>query len=286
MKSKLTSVVLSILLHLGLAGALVYAYTQTPEHVEPAQAISVTLVAAPQPKAVPEPVPEVVSDPRKEVVEVASVPTPTPKKTIAKATPKSVVEKAKPKPVAKKHTITTTNKKAVVSTPKKARNAEETQWEKLLLPVNERKPQTVKASKPVAVASTKASPATMKKNSYSVVASKPVSQATARKTAAPNTHDKQAQRNYKSQLHQLIESKKKYPSRAKRKGDEGVVVVAFVVQASGVITNVKIKQSSGSRILDNAAMNAIKKVSGKLPFPKGVNKHQWLFSLPLTYRLR
>lgn len=280
MKNKLTSVVLSILLHLGLAGALLYAHTQKPEQAEPAQAINITLVVAPQPKAVAKPAPEPVPEPIQEVVEAmpSPAPKPEPKKIIAKATPKPVAAKAKPKPVTKKKIVTTNNKQAVVSKPKKkARNPEEEKWAELLQPV--------KASKPTPVTTSKQASKPSRNTRQTKVAARPPAAPVVRK-AAPSQQAKQTTSNYKPSLRRLIERQKKYPSRARRRGDEGVVVVSFVVSASGQISNVKVKTSSGSRILDNAAMNTVKKVSGKLPFSADIQQRQLAFNVPLTYRLR
>lgn len=91
---------------------------------------------------------------------------------------------------------------------------------------------------------------------------------------------------YKSRLRQLIESNKKYPRRAKRRGLQGVVKVSFVIMANGMVSQIQIVKSSGSRILDDAAKNTVKKISRKLPFPKEIKKTHWQFSLPLSYRFR
>jgi len=91
---------------------------------------------------------------------------------------------------------------------------------------------------------------------------------------------------YKSRLRQLIESQKKYPRRAKRRGLQGVVKVSFVIMANGTVSQIQIVKSSGSRILDNAAKNTVKKISRRLPFPKEIKKTHWKFSLPLSYRFR
>ena len=90
---------------------------------------------------------------------------------------------------------------------------------------------------------------------------------------------------YKSRLQGLVSAQKKYPARAKRRGDEGVVRVSFVVLANGTISQIQIVKSSGSAVLDNAAKKILSRISGKLPFPQGMQKKQWRLTLPLTYRL-
>lgn len=106
------------------------------------------------------------------------------------------------------------------------------------------------------------------------------------KQAAKNTQNKAAEQQYKSRLHQVIAQQKKYPARAKRKQEEGTVTVSFVIYANGSIQNLKIVRSSGSDSLDQAAINTVKQISNRLPFPAEINRKQWQLTLPLVYRLR
>jgi protein TonB len=90
---------------------------------------------------------------------------------------------------------------------------------------------------------------------------------------------------YKNRLRQLIVANRRYPKRAKRRGKQGTVLVSFVIFPNGVINNIKIARSSGDPTLDKAALKTVGKISGKLPYPKGINKSQWLLSVPVVYRL-
>ena len=90
---------------------------------------------------------------------------------------------------------------------------------------------------------------------------------------------------YKTRLHQLIAANKRYPRRAKRMGKQGTVRVTFIILANGLIKNIKILASSGNSGLDQAAIKALKRSSGKLPFPKEINKKQWVITVPITYQL-
>jgi protein TonB len=96
----------------------------------------------------------------------------------------------------------------------------------------------------------------------------------------------QALKSYKARLRQLIETNKRYPKRAKRRGEQGTVIVSFVIFSNGQVKNIRISKSSGSSVLDNAAKKAVSKVSGKLPFTTAINKKQWQFTVPVVYRLR
>ena len=97
-----------------------------------------------------------------------------------------------------------------------------------------------------------------------------------------------AESQYKAKLQQLIASlvAKSYPARAKRRGQEGTCTVSFVVNRDGTVHSARIVRSAGVSSLDKAALKAIAKLSGKIPFPTSINKQQWTFTLPLVYRLR
>lgn len=90
---------------------------------------------------------------------------------------------------------------------------------------------------------------------------------------------------YQSRLRQLIDEKKTYPRRAKRLGREGKVYVSFVVLPDGTIQEVTLREGSGVKILDQAAIKAILAVSGALPFPTEVKRHRWTFTVPISYEL-
>jgi len=104
--------------------------------------------------------------------------------------------------------------------------------------------------------------------------------------SAPTTQPVNLRNHYKARLRQLIISKKRYPKRAKKRAQQGQVKVSFNVLPNGTINNIRISKSSNSRTLDNAAIQAIKKSSGKLPFPQGMQKRMFNLSVVLSYVLR
>lgn len=93
---------------------------------------------------------------------------------------------------------------------------------------------------------------------------------------------------YKLRLQRIISvySKKHYPKRAKRRGQQGKVTVAFTVIHSGMIKNIRIIKGSNNRALDAAAIQAIKNTSRKLPYFKGMSKSTLNLSITLAYILR
>ncbi len=95
-----------------------------------------------------------------------------------------------------------------------------------------------------------------------------------------------AEASYKARLQRLIESMKHYPQRARRRGKQGRVLVRFTILPNGVIKDIRIGKSSGNGVLDNAAIKAVRKVSGKLPFPREITRDQWVLSVPIVYAIR
>ncbi len=95
-----------------------------------------------------------------------------------------------------------------------------------------------------------------------------------------------AELEYKSALRSAIEANKHYPGQARRLRQEGQVEVEFTLRRNGDIRDVRIVSGSGSDILDHAALEAVRSIDGKLPFPQEIARSEWTFTLPLNYALR
>ena len=67
------------------------------------------------------------------------------------------------------------------------------------------------------------------------------------------------------QIVRRINKRKYYPEEARRESLEGVPRVMFSINPSGSVGDVNIIETSGSRVLDSAAIETIKK-SSPLPF--------------------
>jgi len=90
---------------------------------------------------------------------------------------------------------------------------------------------------------------------------------------------------YEDSLNQALKRSKDYPRRAKRMRKEGKVEVSFTIHRSGAVSDVRIKKSSGSSILDKAAIQAVKKIDGLLPFPKEIKKASLSKDVPFNFIL-
>jgi len=89
-------------------------------------------------------------------------------------------------------------------------------------------------------------------------------------------------RDYLAQIKQLLEKEKHYPLTAQRLGIKGTVVVSFIIMADGQFDQVRVVSSSGSDLLDAAAIEAVHNLSGKVERPKATGT----LPLPVKTALR
>ena len=89
-----------------------------------------------------------------------------------------------------------------------------------------------------------------------------------------NTNDP-AYMNYFNRIKHAINQKWEYPELAKRYGLQGTLLLEFTVGASGQIEQLRLVRSSGSQLLDDEALRAIKAAAPFPPIPP------WIKSAPL-----
>ena len=80
----------------------------------------------------------------------------------------------------------------------------------------------------------------------------------------------------------IIESEKRYPEEAKRRGEEGTVVVSFTIDESGNPVNVRLVSSSGSPSIDNETLRLIR----SLKFPPPPTGKPVNLRVEVEYQLR
>ena len=89
-----------------------------------------------------------------------------------------------------------------------------------------------------------------------------------------NTNDP-AYMNYFNRIKHAINQKWEYPELAKRYGLQGTLLLEFAVGANGQIEQLRLVRSSGSQLLDDEALRAIKAAAPFPPIPV------WIKSTPL-----
>ena len=214
----------------------------------------------------------------------------TPRKVIKKKTPVRSVRKIIPRRAVKKVATTAPRRYKPVQgkTPKKKSSSViAQQWAKKsvkkIAPTPRRQVVHRPIYKPNIVQRRIVKPVPTKKRKVVVIAhhKKPPSPSIVKKSAKNSAMVK----SYKATLQQYIANNKRYPKRAKRRGHQGKIRLSFKVIHSGVISEIKILQSTGDRDLDLAAINAVKQASGKIAYPKGMSKKSLFFTISLSYVL-
>lgn len=100
--------------------------------------------------------------------------------------------------------------------------------------------------------------------------------------AAPTEN---AQKSYLSELRAFIEQNKHYPPQAKTLGHEGRSEVKFSILADGTVCAVELSKSSGSDILDEAALALLQRARKLSPFPEFLKMDRLNLVLPIEYSL-
>lgn len=103
---------------------------------------------------------------------------------------------------------------------------------------------------------------------------------------APSTVRASSERAYLDALQRAIAKHQQYPMSARRDGDTGIVLVAFVIQADGRITGGRVAQSSGHRELDQAALQAVTQLGRFMPIPPSLARQSWPLRVPIRFALK
>ena len=75
---------------------------------------------------------------------------------------------------------------------------------------------------------------------------------------------------WKSRLMARLERAKRYPSGARRRGEEGVAYVSFAIDARGQVLSAQLARSSGHSELDEEVLALVRRASPLPPPPPGV----------------
>jgi protein TonB len=90
---------------------------------------------------------------------------------------------------------------------------------------------------------------------------------------------------YLRQFRQRVQESLVYPLAARRQGLGGTVELHVWLEATGHVRDVQVARSSSHRVLDDAAVEAIRRL-GPVPFPESLPRRPLLVRIPLVYELR
>ena len=133
------------------------------------------------------------------------------------------------------------------------------------------------------------------------VKSKPVATTTVAKVEKSQTSSKQqstgkanavttgaqvaAKQSYFSMLAATLAKHKQYPVASRRRGEEGIVKLFFVVDRNGKVLDYRISESSGSKRLDEAVIKMLKKAEPLPAFPADMLQPQLEINVPIAFQL-
>lgn len=79
---------------------------------------------------------------------------------------------------------------------------------------------------------------------------------------------------------------KRYPARARRRGDQGTVILAFTLNRDGSLKHYEIRQSSGSKALDLEVKKLIRRAAPFPAIPGNISRDQLELSVPISFTLQ
>lgn len=91
---------------------------------------------------------------------------------------------------------------------------------------------------------------------------------------------------YLAALQRAIAKHRRYPRQAQRRKLEGVVTVYFVILADGRIQDIRVAKGSGSRLLDEAAVETLKRLAIFKPIPREIGRSRWPLRVPIRFALK
>ncbi len=103
-------------------------------------------------------------------------------------------------------------------------------------------------------------------------------------SSSPRPSREESDRHLRSSVLELVTQRLNYPAIARRKGWQGVVILALHIESDGLISDLHVNETSGYPALDQAAMKSLQLAS--IP-----GARQWLHGhsidllIPIEYRL-
>lgn len=109
--------------------------------------------------------------------------------------------------------------------------------------------------------------------------------ATAAASKPGNEADAGTLEQYRLALIMATRRYKRYPAIALEKGWQGRVEIHMVIGANGVIASASVKSGSGHDILDNQALDMLKKGNTTVPIPASLRGREFSIDVPVIFNL-
>lgn len=104
-----------------------------------------------------------------------------------------------------------------------------------------------------------------------------------RKAARASQAGNAAVSNYPGKIVARLRRALRYPREAERERLRGEVRVGFTIISNGAVGNVRVVRSSGSPVLDRAAVETVRRAAPFPAIPAGAGRSSWPFTVPLAF---
>lgn len=88
-----------------------------------------------------------------------------------------------------------------------------------------------------------------------------------------------------SEFRNSVHRRKYYPPQAKRQRAEGRVMVDVILRKDGGYESLAVAESSASGVLDQAALEILRRVEGRHPIPDELERSRWALRIPVEFQL-
>jgi len=90
---------------------------------------------------------------------------------------------------------------------------------------------------------------------------------------------------YRQALMDAARRYQRYPPEARERGWEGRVEIRLMVGANGVIKSATVKTASRFRILDDQALEMVRRGTESTPVPPALRGHEFTLDIPVSFSL-
>ncbi len=104
--------------------------------------------------------------------------------------------------------------------------------------------------------------------------------------AIPNIIDQGVLQGYSRGIQRKIAARKKYPKKARRRGEEGLIIVQFTVLKSGKIRDLLLVSATPYAELNEAALNAVRRAVPFPSFPDEIGEDFLVLELPFRFEIK
>lgn len=94
-----------------------------------------------------------------------------------------------------------------------------------------------------------------------------------------------AKQSYYALIAARLAQHKRYPIRARRKGEEGIAKLFFILDRKGSVIEYRLTESSGSKLLDRAVIDMLKSATPLPEFPADMAMETLTINIPVAFSI-